>query len=94
MITEVGHDYAIVAWNSPSDDGGSSLTGFVVEKKGTHRRLFQRAGHVSSHTHEFFVDDLDMETSYTFRVAATNRFGVGEYSNEVGFRRRGQCKLG
>jgi len=55
----------------------------VIEKKGTHRRLFQRAGQVSSHTHEFFVDDLEMETPYTFRVAALNRFGIGEYSNEA-----------
>lgn len=80
VVNEVGHDYAIIAWTAPKDDGGAPLSGYVVEKKGTHRRLYQRAGQVSAHTHELFIDELDMETEYVFRVAAVNRFGVGEFS--------------
>uniref|UniRef100_A0A915ER06 Titin n=1 Tax=Ditylenchus dipsaci TaxID=166011 RepID=A0A915ER06_9BILA len=83
VINEIGHDYAVVAWTPPTDDGGSPITGYLVEKKGVHRRLFQRAGQVSSHTHELFVEDLDMVTEYVFHVAALNRFGVGEFSREA-----------
>ncbi|KAI1719915.1 immunoglobulin i-set domain-containing protein [Ditylenchus destructor] len=83
VINEVGHDYAVVTWSAPSDDGGAPITGYLVEKKGIHRRLYQQVGKVSSHTHELFIDDLDMETEYVFHVAAINRFGVGEFSRDA-----------
>ena len=66
-----------------ADDGGAPITGYVVEKKGVQRRLFQRAGQVSAHTHEMFCDELDMDTAYAFRVASLNRFGVGEFGRAV-----------
>ncbi|KAI6227724.1 hypothetical protein M3Y99_01223100 [Aphelenchoides fujianensis] len=83
VVTEVGHDFATVAWDKPSHDGGSIITGYIVEKKDVNRRVFQRVGQVSGHKNNLFVEELDMETNYQFRVAAFNRFGIGEYSDTV-----------
>lgn len=82
-VTEVGADYATVAWDKPINDGGSQITGYIIEKKDINRRVFQRVGQVSGHRRNIFVEDLDMETTYVFRVAAINRFGVGEFSDTM-----------
>ncbi|KAI6223322.1 hypothetical protein M3Y95_00877500 [Aphelenchoides besseyi] len=83
VVTEVGHDFATVAWDKPKHDGGSLITGYIIEKKDINRRVFQRVGQVSGHKNNLYVDELDMETTYLFRVAAFNRFGIGEYSDSV-----------
>lgn len=64
-------------------DGGSQITGYLVEKKDINRRVFQRVGQVSGHKRDIFVEDLDYETTYVFRIAAINRFGIGEFSDTV-----------
>lgn len=78
----MGHDFAILSWSPPADDGGGQIRGYVVEKKVAGRRLFQRCGQVSAHTNQLLIDELEMDTEYLFRVAATNTFGVGEFSRE------------
>jgi titin len=83
FITEIGHDYATVNWDKPTYDGGSQITGYVVEKKDINRRVFQRVGQVSGHKRDLFVEDLDYENTYVFRIAAVNRFGIGEFSDTV-----------
>nr|CAD2194559.1 unnamed protein product [Meloidogyne enterolobii] len=84
MVTEVGHDYCFLKWNPPLATGVSDererITGYVIEKKGTNRRVWQRVGQLSAYSLEIFIEDLDYDTDYVFRVAATNRFGVGEFS--------------
>lgn len=82
-IAEVGHNFCTVTWTEPTNDGGAPLNGFVVEKKEVHRRVFSQVGKVTAAKREYFVDDLDEETAYLFRVAAMNKFGVGKFSDEV-----------
>lgn len=45
MVTEVGHDYCFLKWNPPLATGVSDererITGYVIEKKGTNRRVWQ-----------------------------------------------------
>lgn len=55
----------------------------MVEKKDINRRVFHRVGQVSGHKKDIFVEELDYETTYVFRVAAINRFGVGEFSDSL-----------
>uniref|UniRef100_A0A1I8BVF3 Ig-like domain-containing protein n=1 Tax=Meloidogyne hapla TaxID=6305 RepID=A0A1I8BVF3_MELHA len=82
MVTEVGHDYCFLKWNPPPgvSDERERITGYVIEKKGTNRRVWQRVGQLSAYSLEIFIEELDYDTDYVFRVAATNRFGVGEFS--------------
>ncbi|KAI3422567.1 hypothetical protein GPALN_013067 [Globodera pallida] len=84
MVTDVGHDYCFLKWNPPpvmdAIDDVERITGYVIEKKGAHRRVWQRVGQLSPYTNEIFVEELDYDHPYVFRVAAVNRFGVGEFS--------------
>jgi hypothetical protein len=45
MVTEVGHDYCFLKWNPPPvnslSDERERITGYVIEKKGTNRRVWQ-----------------------------------------------------
>uniref|UniRef100_A0A1I7SFQ9 Ig-like domain-containing protein n=1 Tax=Bursaphelenchus xylophilus TaxID=6326 RepID=A0A1I7SFQ9_BURXY len=83
-VKEVGDDFATVTWDKPDNDGGAQVLSFVVEKKEANRRVFQKVGQSSGRSKEMFIDDLDMETEYLIRVAAVNKFGVGDFSEPVG----------
>ena len=82
VATEVGHDYASVAWEA-GDDGGALCSGFIVEKRELNRRVFQRAGQTSGQRNNSMLDELEMDTTYEIRVAAFNRFGIGDFSDTV-----------
>lgn len=45
-VLDIGNDCATVQWDAPSDDGGSAITGYVIEKKETARRTFHRVTQV------------------------------------------------
>jgi len=71
------------SYSAPADNGGSSITGYVVEYKPSFSSSWISAGTTSSTS--FSVGGLSSGTSYDFRVAATNlatqTFGnVSEYS--------------
>ncbi|CAG9530817.1 unnamed protein product, partial [Cercopithifilaria johnstoni] len=78
-ITDIGSSCARVHWEAPNDDGGSAITGYIVEKREESRRAFHRVAQVSSEEMDYYIDDLKMNTSYTIRIAAMNNYGVGEY---------------
>lgn len=106
-ISDIGSSSARVHWNVPSDDGGSAITGYVVEKREESRRAFHRVTEVccftiivikslfittiviivqvSSEETDYYMDDLKMNTSYMVRIAAVNKYGVGEYLEYTSF---------
>ncbi len=68
-----GNAGATVSWSAPTSDGGSVITGYVIEpSKG---RLLS-VGNVTSAA----VTGLTNGTTYTFAVAATNSAGTGPAS--------------
>ncbi len=68
-----GNASATLSWSAPASDGGSVITGYVIEpSKG--RSL--SVGNVSSAA----VSGLTNGTTYTFAVAATNSAGTGPAS--------------
>lgn len=46
QVTEVGPDFIAVTWKAPSNDGGSEIVGYVVEKKEAGRRTFHTVAKV------------------------------------------------
>ena len=86
MAMATSHDMITVSWASPADDGGSDITGYMV----------QRAYMMSDGMMSDWMDvdpahmGMDMmymdmglmaETTYYYRVAAMNSIGMGEYSD-------------
>lgn len=66
-----------LAWNRPIDDGGSEITGYIIEKKDKFSARWHKANrfHVPEMTHT--VSELTTGAEYQFRVSAENKAGVG-----------------
>lgn len=83
-ILETDIDACTLAWNSPTEDGGSTITNYVVEKCDVSRGDWVPA--VASCTKTSCrVTKLTPGKEYGFRVRAENRFGISEpiYSEKM-----------
>ena len=47
-IADWGENFAEVTWGEPVDDGGSDVTGYVVEMRNRNRRGWNKAGATSA----------------------------------------------
>ncbi len=79
VVATSGDSSAGLTWNAPSNDGGSTITGYVITPFiGTTAQTPIDVGDVTSDT----VTGLTNGTAYTFTVAATNTSGTGTASAE------------
>ncbi|XP_018789320.1 PREDICTED: twitchin isoform X17 [Bactrocera latifrons] len=69
-----------LAWIPPIVDGGSPITGYIVEKKDKYGQ-WEKAVEVPSDQCKASVPDLIEGQSYEFRVSAVNAGGIGEPSD-------------
>lgn len=63
---------ATVSWKPPGSDGGSGITGYVVEASGGEGQTCRTTGATSC-----VVEELGYATSYSFSVTASNAAGTG-----------------
>jgi len=77
-----GDNYIDLKWDAPSDDGGSSITGYKIYR-GTApggEIFVKTVGNMLIYTD----DDVTNNQKYCYQVSAINSVGEGEKSNEVG----------
>ncbi len=72
-------DSISVQWTRPRSDGGSPITGYVVEKRKTAQN-WSRACHQTIDDLMLKVSGLEENEDYEFRVAAVNAAGQGRWS--------------
>lgn len=77
-IDEVDANYVTISWEPPELDGGAALSGYVVEQRDAHRPGWLPVSESVTRT-TFKFTRLVEGAEYVFRVAATNRFGIGSY---------------
>jgi titin len=65
-----------LTWEEPQDNGGSPVTGYIVEKKDIKRRSWQEATKVTDLAAT--VTKLQEGNQYLFRVSAENQYGVSD----------------
>ena len=65
-------------WDEPNDDGGSSISGYVLEQRGGPSRMWQAVK--TQEDLEFTVTALKEGAAYDFRVAAKNEVGQGPFA--------------
>merc|ERR1719412_2415488 len=88
-ISGVGPNGCKLCWMKPNNDGGSPITGYVIEKKELDRDLWVACGKLSGKAItamkflEFDVTDLLPYFVYMFRTAAVNAQGEGEFLQSV-----------
>ena len=76
--SEITKDSVTLSWQPPSKDGGSPLTGYVIEKRDASRTQWVKAGSVDKDTTSFTASKLIEDNEYVFRVVAVNAEGESE----------------
>ena len=74
-VTGTTENSVSLSWEPPRENGGSEVTGYVLEKRDALRMGWQSAGTTSNTSYTF--TRLSEGVQYVFRVAAENRIGAG-----------------
>lgn len=81
-VTDWDKDHIDLKWTAPETDGGSPISGYLVEVKDKFGN-WEKAMEVPASQTTASVPDLTPGQSYEFRVKAVNKAGPGEPSNQT-----------
>ena len=76
-VLQITPQYAIIAWMPPKDDGGSSVSNYIIEKKDSKKETWGVVSSKSTRT-KCKVPRLVAGKEYIFRVRAENKYGVSD----------------
>lgn len=83
-VTDVGDGVISVAWGAPRSDGGSPITGYVVETCRSGGKVWTKAGKVNDSTLAFDITGLIPGEYYFIRVSAENDIGLSKKAADLG----------
>ncbi|XP_030222782.1 titin-like isoform X1 [Gadus morhua] len=75
-VVVITRDHVTLQWAKPKSDGGSTITGYLVEKKDLPDGKWMKANFINVIETQFTVTDLTGGDRYEFRVTARNGAGV------------------
>ncbi|XP_041366543.1 twitchin-like isoform X3 [Gigantopelta aegis] len=78
----VGRTFVELSWDKPRTDGGSKITGYIVEKKEKGATMWTKATDYPVIDNNYTVANLMELSEYEFRVIAVNAAGKSEPSLE------------
>ncbi len=80
LVATPGNSYVILSWTAPTNNGGSTITGYVIQHRhGTGNWSADIPGTSSPGA----VSEINNGTEYQFRVAAVNSVGRGSWSDVI-----------
>lgn len=74
-VTKVNKDCIFVAWDRPDSDGGSPITGYLIERKERNSLLWVKANDTPVRSTEYPCVGLIEGLEYSFRIYALNKAG-------------------
>lgn len=80
-VSDIKKDSMVLTWEAPSEDGGSPITGYIIEKHDKEGVKWTRCNRQRVTDLTFKVTGLLENHIYEFRVAAENAVGVSEPSS-------------
>ncbi|KAL1129846.1 hypothetical protein AAG570_012790 [Ranatra chinensis] len=84
VIKDYDKDFVELEWKKPESDGGSPITGYVIEKKEKYSNTWEPAAEVKGDVTTGIVPNLVEGNQYEFRVRAVNKAGPGQPSEPTG----------
>eukprot|EP00061_Rhincodon_typus_P018657 g47915.t1 len=84
-IANVAKDSMTVCWTRPDSDGGSEITGYIIEKRDRTGIRWTKCNKHRITDFRFRVTGLTEDHEYEFRVSAENIAGIGEPSQPTNF---------
>ncbi len=75
-FTDVRETSVTLRWEPPKNDGGSKVTGYLIEKRDPFRSSYTRVG--TTKDTQFNITRLVEGSNYLFQVSAENDVGIGE----------------
>ncbi|UYV65935.1 unc-22 [Cordylochernes scorpioides] len=78
-VVKVGKSYVDLKWEKPKSDGGSRITGYIVERREASSHLWFKANEYNVVDCEYCALNLSENSSYEFRVCAVNAAGRSEF---------------
>ena len=79
-VKETSPSFVDLIWESPDSDGGSPITGYVVEKRDAKKTAFVGCGTTDANTCYLKVANLVENNEYVFQVAAENEIGQSTWT--------------
>lgn len=80
-VTDYDKDFVELTWTPPAEDGGSPITGYVIEKRDKFNPNWEKVVDVVGTGTTAKVPDLIEGNQYEFRIRAVNKAGPGEPSD-------------
>lgn len=77
QATSIGRNHVTLTWVPPLDDGGSKITGYIVEQREYGSTLWYAVNDYNVPNCEFTVPNLKEFHDYEFRIIASNKHGNG-----------------
>ena len=82
--SEVTRSTCTLTWEPPESDGGSVITGYIVERKSPSTSRWVRVNKSPVRDMVYTVTDLAEGSEYEFRVIAENAAGMSKPSQPTG----------
>ena len=77
-VTDIQKESIAITWQVPEDDGGSPITGYVIEKRDAKKNTWASAGKVKPAELAFTLMKLIEGNEYYIRVIAENEIGQSQ----------------
>lgn len=77
---KIGKNYVDLKWDRPTSDGGSRITGYIVERRDVGGSVWVPCNDYNIQGTEFTVPNLSEGSDYEFRIIAVNAVGKSDPS--------------